>query len=295
MHRQKIRKDVNLSNFSTFKIGGKADFFCAPSNFDEIRDAFLFAKEHGLATFILGGGANILISDNGFRGLIISTKNLVKTVIDGENAEAESGIMIDKLNVKLTKKSLSGMEFSGGLPGSLGGAIFMNAKAYGSDFAGITDHVEIINENLEIEMLQRKDMDFSYKKSIFMRRKGIFIYRIGMKLRHGLKNEIKLLYNKNSDDRKNKGQFTFPSAGCVFKNNYDIGIPSGKIIEEMGLKGMKIGGAEIYEKHANFIINKNNAKASDVLDLINLIELKVYEAKGIKLEREVQLLGFDEV
>jgi UDP-N-acetylmuramate dehydrogenase len=241
----------------------------------------------------MGGGANLLVSDNGFRGMVISTARLKKVAIDGESVVAESGISVDKLNLKLLNRSLSGMEFSAGLPGSLGGSIYMNAKAYGGEFSSITEFVEIINEKLVPEKILKADLDYSYKSSIFMKRSGVFIFRIGLKLHKGDKKEIRNSYEKNKNDRSAKGQFEFPSAGCIFKNNYDIGIPTGKIIEELGLKGMSIGGAEVFTRHANFIINKNNASATDVMTLIEFIEKKVYEKKGIRLEREVQLLGFE--
>jgi UDP-N-acetylmuramate dehydrogenase len=169
----------------------------------------------------------------------------------------------------------------------------MNAKAYGSEFSKVVESVDVVNENFELETLTDQNLDFSYKNSIFMKRKNLFIFKIKLKLFKDAKNIIYNRYLNNLNDRKIKGQFDFPSAGCIFKNNYDIGIPSGKIIEDLGLKGFRIGDAQIYEKHANFIINKNKAKSEDVLKLIEFIEKQVFEKKGIKLEREVQLLGFD--
>ena len=292
MNKIKIRKNYHLGKFTTFKIGGPAEYFCMPVNLDEIIQALNFARQKGIDRFIMGGGANLLIADSGYRGLIISVKKLDKAVFRGCNIDAEAGISIDNINKKIMKKSLTGMEFSGGLPGSLGGAIYMNAKAYGGDFAGVVEYVDAVNENLECERLTGDQLEFSYKASVFMKRKELFIYKAGLALNKGNKKEIKNKYKNNADDRKNKGQFHYPSAGCIFKNNYDIGIPTGKIIEELGLKGTRIGNAEVYEKHGNFIINKGDAKASDVLQLIEKIEKSVYEKKGIKLDREVRLLGF---
>jgi UDP-N-acetylmuramate dehydrogenase len=289
----KIKKNIPLSKFTTFRIGGNADFFSMPENQSDIITSLDFAKQRGLKCFVMGGGANLLISDDGFRGMVISTMKLKKVKIDGVSVLAESGVSVDALNAKLIRHSLSGMEFSSGLPGSLGGSIYMNAKAYGSEFSGITEYVEIINEKLVPEKLFKTELEYAYKSSIFMKRSGIFIYRIALKLNKEDKKEISISCEKNKNDRKIKGQFDYPSAGCIFKNSYDLGIPTGKIIEELGLKGTSIGGAEVFSFHANFIINRNNATATDVVKLIELIEKKVYEEKGIRLEREVQLLGFD--
>jgi len=287
-----IKKDYPIGELTTFKIGGNAQYFCTPQNLTEVIESLQFTQDGNFPLYILGGGANILVADTGVEGLVLSTQKLDKVEIKDNLVSCECGILINDLNKILINSSLSGMEFSGGLPGSIGGAVFMNARCYGKEFSDIVESVVVLNENFKEEILTKKDLDYSYKNSVFMRRDKLFIYKVNLKLEYGNKQEIEALYQKNAVDRTQKGQFEYPSAGCAFKNDYSFGISTGKIIDELNLKGISIGGAEVYLKHGNFIINKNNATASDVVKLIELVEKEVYEKKGIKLEREVRLIGF---
>jgi len=287
----KIIKDLSLAKYTTFKIGGRAKYSCFPSNPEEIKLAFLFAQENNLPYFIIGGGANLLISDKGYNGLIIFTHRLNKYKVKNNCIETESGITLTKLNRIALFNFLSGLEFSNGLPGSIGGAVFMNARCYGKEFSDIVESVIAIDKTGNIIQLNKKEIFYAYKKTYFMDNRDLFIYKVILKLEKSKFFKILKEANKNKKDRIKKGQFLYPSAGCIFKNDYSIGIPSGKIIEDLGLKGVKIGGAKVYEKHANFIINYKNAKANDVFELIKFIENSVYERKGYKLEKEVQLLG----
>jgi UDP-N-acetylmuramate dehydrogenase len=292
MKNLKIQKQYDLSRLSSFKIGGKADFFCTPSTISEIFKAFNFASLNNLNIIFIGGSTNILFSDNGLNGLVISTAKLNRYQISGNIVTAEAGINIKKLNEKIIKHSLKGLEFTGGLPGSIGGAVFMNARAYGNEMSDVVKSVSAIKRNCDIIILQKEELTFSYKNSYFKENPDIFIYSITLELEKGDIKEIKNNYNKNIFDRTSKEQFIYPSAGCIFKNNYEKGIIAGKIIDELGLKGTRIGDAEVFEKHANFIINKDKAKAEDVKKLIEQIEKKVYQEKKIKLDREIILLGF---
>ena len=293
MRNLKIYQNFNISRFSTFKIGGKAEFFCMPESFKEIQDAISFAEKNNLKIYIIGGGANILFSDGLLNGLIISTKKLNKCCIENNFVTADSGISIDQLNKSVIKKSLSGLEFSSGLPGTLGGAVYMNARAYGKELADIVENVNVLDKkNRKIIDLKKQNLGFSYKKSVFMENPDYIIVSAVLKLSKGIKKVIKELYKKNKKDRIAKRQFEFPSAGCVFQNDYEKNIVTGRLIEELGLKGFKIGGAEISMHHGNFIINKDRAKAAHVKELIEYIEKIVYEKKGIELKREIRLLGF---
>jgi UDP-N-acetylmuramate dehydrogenase len=285
-------KDYKLAKLSTFKIGGKAEYFCAPSNTEEVKEALCFSQKNNLPLTIIGGGANILISDKGIKGLVLSTKSLEKVFIKENIVVAESGISIEKLNTELIKNSLSGLEFSSGLPGSLGGAVYMNARAYSHEISESISSVCAITLSGEIVNYAKEELKFGYKKSLFMEKNDLLILYATFTLEKKDKKEIKRTYKKYLSDRKEKKQFDYPSAGCIFKNDYEKGVVSGKLIDELGLKGLRIGGAEIYKHHGNFIINKNRAKAEDVKNLIEKIEEEVYQQKGIKLEREVRLLGF---
>jgi UDP-N-acetylmuramate dehydrogenase len=288
----KIYKNYPIGKYTTFKAGGNAQFYCEPENISEVKEYLIYARENNLKHFIFGGGANLLIADCGFKGLVISTNKLKFLIKTDDKVNVGSGFNIDKLNKKLISFSLSGMEFSGGLPGSIGGAIYMNARAYGHEFSEVVESVTVLDENFDEKILNKSSLNYSYKNSIFMEKKNLFIVSAMLALKHGNKNEIKDSYKNNRLDRITKGQFDYPSAGCIFKNDYSLNIPTGKIIEDLGLKGKTIGGAEVSLKHANFIFNKKNASSKDILALIEYVEKKVFEEKGIKLEREVRLVGF---
>jgi UDP-N-acetylmuramate dehydrogenase len=292
-HKLKINKSHKLAYLTTFKIGGLAKYFVEPKSKEQLKEAFLFAEKNNIKKYIIGGGANLLISDKGLDGLVISTRKLMKCRIKNDLITAECGISIKNLNKKILKHSLTGLEFTGGLPGSLGGAVYMNARAYGSQLSDVVETVLVIKEDGTEINLSNNELKFSYKNSIFMHNHDLFIYSVNLKLKKDNKKQIKKNYKKNINDRKFKGQYLYPSAGCTFKNDYNLNIVVGKLIDSLGLKGMKIGDAMVYQNHANFIVNINKAKADDVKKLIELVEKKVYEEKGIKLHREVRLLGFD--
>jgi UDP-N-acetylmuramate dehydrogenase len=249
-------------------------------------------KKNNLQIHIIGGGSNILISDQGVSGLVISTIKFNKVEIHGKSIVVDSGITLKKVNKKISKASLTGMEFSSGLPGTIGGAVYMNARAYGKQFSDIIVNVKAINNEGKILEFKNDKLKYSYKKSMFMNVKDLIIIKAELKLEKGNHREIVRLYKKNYKDRVIKKQYKHPCAGCVFKNDASKDIIAGKIIDELGLKKIRIGGAEISEHHGNFIINKRKAKADDVIKLIELIEKKVYEKKQINLEREIVFLGF---
>lgn len=292
MRRDIIKKNIDLRQFTTFKIGGKAEYYSAPEDIEEVKYSLGFANDKGLKVIIIGGGSNLLISDDGVEGVVIHTAALNKHKVDGAILTAESGLPVEKLNEIALSYSLSGLEFSGGLPGSIGGACYMNARSYSGEFADVVKEVTVVDAEGNASVVDKNNVKYSYKYSAFMD-SNYFIYDIKLELKRGDSSIIKENYLKNMNDRKTKGQFDFPSAGCVFKNNYQIGVSSGKIIEDAGLKGLVIGGAKISEKHANFLINKGDAKAADVLKLIKFIENEVLEKKGIKLERELRIIGLE--
>lgn len=288
-----IRANVTLAPYTTFRIGGPAQFFAQPETLDDFKAVFEWAIKKKLPYFLMGGGSNLLVHDDGFRGLIIHTGKLNRTSVDGTTIRAECGVLIDSLVDLSQKYMLSGLEFAAGLPGSVGGALFMNARAYEGEFSSVVRSVHALKvekSRVREEHLKGEELGFSYKKSIFQERK-LYIYSVLFKLKRG---EAPLITMKIDDIRKKRvkaGQYIFPNAGCIFKNNYDIGRPAGMIIDELGLKGKRIGGAEVYQKHANFIINRGGATARDVYDLMVYIEREVFRKTGIRLEREINLLG----
>lgn len=288
-----IRRNVPLAPYTTFKIGGPAQFFTQPETLDDLKAAVEWAIEKKLPFFLIGGGSNLLVHDDGYRGLIIHTGKLDRTSVDGATIRAECGVLIDSLVDLSYKHGLSGLEFAAGLPGSVGGALFMNARAYEGEFSKVVGGVHALkveDSSITEEHLSGEKLGFSYKKSIFQERK-LYIYSVLFKLKKG---KASLIGTKIDDIRRKRveaGQYIFPNAGCIFKNNYEIGKPAGIIIDELGLKGKRIGGAEIYQRHANFIINRGGATASDVYKLMIYIENEVYRRTGIRLEREINLIG----
>lgn len=277
---------------TTFRIGGPADMAAWPKNAQELIDTIKWAQANNTPITFLGGGSNVLISDYGIRGLLIVTSKM--DVINREKddliVECGAGCDVQRLVFWAADNNLSGLEFAGGLPGSLGGAIWMNAKAYGGEFCNIVTWAETVNGDNEIEYFTNEQMEFSYKRSIFQKRK-LFITRAKLKFQPGNKEDILKNSQKNIDDRNSKKQDKIFSAGCVFKNNYSVGIPSGKLIQDAGLKGTTIGGARIFEEHANFVINANNAKAADVIALMKVSQKTVKEKFNVMIYPEVQFIG----
>lgn len=275
---------------TTFKIGGPADIALWPKNAQELIESIKWAKNNKLSITFLGGGSNVLIADKGIRGVLIVTTDMNSIDANESIVCCGAGIQVSSLIEFCVEANLSGVEFAGGLPGSLGGAIWMNARAYGGEFSEVVDWVETVNENLEIEEFKNEKMCFAYKKSVFQNRK-LWITKAKLKLKRGNSEDIRQIAQKNIDDRNSKLQNRVNSAGCVFKNNYDCGIPSGKLIQDAGLKGLTSGGAEILQEHANFFINKNQAKAFDVVELMKIAQKEVYHKFNIRIFPEVQFLG----
>jgi UDP-N-acetylmuramate dehydrogenase len=288
-----LKTGVILAPYTAFKIGGPAHYYIEPRNLREFKEAILWALQENTPYFILGGGSNILIHDSGFNGLVINTKNLNQLKVAGVVVTAECGVIIDTLVDMSLEEELSGVEFAAGLPGTVGGALFMNARAYEGEFSQIVEKVyaiKIAKLSLSDIELIGEELGFSYKQSIFQKQ-SIYILKVEFTLSRGNRAKIALKIEENRKKRKEMGQYLFPNAGCIFKNDYSIGIPTGKIIEDLGLKGKRIGNAEVYTKHANFIINHGNATAEDVYKLILMIEREVKEKKGINLKREITLIG----
>ncbi len=287
----KIEENYQLKDELSFKIPTISKFYVSIENINDLKEICEFSKKSNIKMCILGGGANTIFNNSYFDGIVVSTKLLNKVDVTDNLICAESGVAIKTLNEIALSSSLSGLEFSGGLPGSVGGAVVMNAKAYNKDFASVVESVEVFDLfNFNLIILQQNGLNFSYKDSIFQYKSNYFILSVKFHLKYGNIEDIEKEYQKNISDREIKGQFDYPSAGCIFKNIYNIGISTGKIIDEVGLKGKSIGGASVFEKHANFIINKNSATSNDVISLIKFIEDEVYSAKAIKLEREIRII-----
>lgn len=286
----KIEKDISLSTLTTYKTGGIAKLVVYPNNINNLKQLLKLIHKHNIKYFILGKGSNTLFSDKEFNGVIIKLDKLNNFKIKETEIYVESGMILSKLVQASIKNELTGLEFAIGIPGTIGGAIYMNAGAYGSKMSNIVKSVIVLDEKLQIEEIPLEKLKFDYRYSIFQANKNLICVAANIKLEHGNHDEIDSKIKENLLKRKNSQPLEYPSAGSVFRNpegNY-----AGKIIEELGLKGKNIGGAEISTKHANFIINKNNASSSDILNLIKLVQKEVKDEYKIDLKLEQQLVNW---
>ena len=286
----KIEKDISLSTLTTYKTGGIAKLVVYPNNINNLKQLLKLIHKHNIKYFILGKGSNTLFSDKEFNGVIIKLDKLNNFEIKETEIYVESGMILSKLVQASVKNELTGLEFAIGIPGTIGGAIYMNAGAYGNNMSNIVKSVIVLDENLQVKEIPLEKLKFDYRYSIFQANKNLICVAANIKLEHGNHDEIASEIKENLLKRKNSQPLEYPSAGSVFRNpegNY-----AGKIIEELGLKGKNIGGAEISTKHANFIINKNNASSSDILNLIKLVQKEVKDKYKIDLKLEQQLVNW---
>jgi UDP-N-acetylmuramate dehydrogenase len=285
-----IRCDEPMSLHTSFRIGGPADLFLTPRSYEELQLCLRVVKEQALPCFLLGGGTNVLVSDRGIRGVVIYTGRLAAVSVSGSTLIAQSGAEVAGVCWAAAQQGLSGVEFLHGLPGTIGGAVWMNARCYGGSLSDVLVKAEIIDENLEIQSVSCDGSQFGYKRSPFQTMSGC-IWQVTLQLQPGDRDEIYRLMHKNQADRVEKGHFRAPSAGSLFKNNRDFGAPTGRIIDELGLRGREAGGAAIAPYHGNIFINRNNATARDVLSLIRLAMETAARERNIRLEPEVRLVG----
>lgn len=286
----KIEKDISLSTLTTYKTGGIAKLVVYPNNINNLKQLLKLIHKHNIKYFILGKGSNTLFSDKEFNGVIIKLDKLNNFEIKETEIYVESGMILSKLVQASVKNELTGLEFAIGIPGTIGGAIYMNAGAYGSKMSNIVKSVIVLDEKLQIEEIPLEKLKFDYRYSIFQANKNLICVAANIKLEHGNHDEIASKIKENLLKRKTSQPLEYPSAGSVFRN--PEGKYAGKIIEELGLKGKNIGGAEISTKHANFIINKNNASSSDILNLIKLVQKEVKDKYKIDLKLEQQLVNW---
>lgn len=290
LNLEKIEKDISLSTLTTYKTGGIAKLVVYPNNINNLKQMLKLIHKYNIKYFILGKGSNTLFSDKEFNGVIIKLDKLNNFKIKQTEIYVESGMILSKLVQASVKNELTGLEFAIGIPGTIGGAIYMNAGAYGNNMSNIVKSVIVLNEKFQIKELPLEKLKFDYRYSIFQDNKNLICVAANIKLEHGNHDEIASKIKENLLKRKNSQPLEYPSAGSVFRNpegNY-----AGKIIEELGLKGKIIGGAEISTKHANFIINKNNASSSDILNLIKLVQKEVKDKYKIDLKLEQQLVNW---
>ncbi|MBQ2937935.1 MAG: UDP-N-acetylmuramate dehydrogenase [Clostridia bacterium] len=289
---EKIKENEPMKNHTSFKIGGPAEFFVKIDEIDELKKILELCKTNKINLTIVGNGSNILVSDKGIKGIVIKLelKKVEIKNIDIEKREilVDAGVPIGLFAQKLLKEEISGFEELSGIPGTIGGAIIMNAGAHGKEMKDIVTEITALDYEGNIHKFTNEESEFQYRKSRFSREKYI-ILQAKLVLKNGKKEDIKSKMNEYLQYRKEKQPIEFPSAGSTFKRGEDF--ITAKLIDEAGLKGYSIGGAQISEKHAGFIINKGNATAQNVIDLAKFAADKVYEKFGKKIELEIKIIG----
>ncbi len=283
-----FKQNEEMKNHTSFKIGGKCDCFVMPKTVKELKEVIKKIKQLKMPYFILGKGSNILVSDGGIEGAVISMSDINGITVKGEIITAMSGETVASLCNEAYKNGLSGLEFAFGIPGSVGGGVYMNAGAYGGEFSDTIISAEYLNQDGEIIKVDAEDMALGYRTSIFKQNGGI-ILSASFKLSRGDKAEIKAKMDDFLNRRKTKQPLEYGSAGSTFKR--PEGHFAGALIEKNGLKGKTVGGAQVSQKHAGFVINYNNATANDVKRLMEEIKKTVKENDGIELEPEIIFVG----
>ena len=277
-----------MCEHTTFKIGGPADFYVSPQNTEELSTVISKLRELSIPYFIIGKGSNLLVSDSGIEGAVICLSELDGISVDNDIITAGAGVTLAALCITAAKNSLSGLEFAYGIPGCVGGALYMNAGAYGGEMSNVAVSAECITVDGEIKTLDLNQMQLGYRTSVF-KSNNMIITAVKFRLKPGNQDEIRGLMDDFLCRRRDKQPLEFPSAGSTFKRPQ--GYFAGALIEKNQLKGTKIGGAMVSEKHAGFIINFNNAKCEDVKKLIAFVAEKVYKADNVRLEPEVIFVG----
>lgn len=287
----KVTKDVFISKYTTYKVGGLAKVIIYPKNIDKLVILCRLIKKYQLKYMVLGNGSNVLFSDKTYDGVIIKLDNFNKIEFVGNKVICGSGASLMKVSREALKRSLAGLEFASGIPASIGGAIYMNAGAYKSDMGYITTNVKVLTPDLKIITLTNKEMAFHYRDSFLQHHKDYICLEATLRLEKGDKEALEEVTKDRKERRVKTQPLTYPSAGSVFRNPDDV--PAGKLIDDLGLKGLTKGGAEVSKVHANFIINKNEASAKDIHDLMLFVKEAVKEHYGIDLKIEQEFINWE--
>ena len=283
----RLEQNVSLKEHTTFRIGGNADYAVYPTNTLQMSEIIRFFNENNVRYFVLGRGSDLLASDHGFRGVLVMTRQLNQLIREGNRIVAGAGCSMAAVSNFAQKEGLAGLEFLHGIPGSIGGGVFMNAGAYGSEMASFVTSVEWVDEQGSIHRFDGDQMDFSYRHSYFSDHNGI-ICSAEFSCEAGDSSQIRAITTELDRRRREKQPLEYPSAGSAFKR--PEGYFAGKLIEDAGLKGFSVGGAQVSEKHAGFIVNKGGATARDVKDLMQHVINTVQTQFGVTLEPEIRFL-----
>lgn len=286
--KENIAENEDMSRHVSFRTGGNARYFVSPTNEKQITELVNVLKDNRIPHTVIGNGSNLLVSDKGYYGVIVEIgKNMSDIRVDGEIIEAMAGALLSRISSVALSNSLAGFEFASGIPGSLGGAVVMNAGAYGGEIKDVVASTRYISSDGTVKTVTGDEHGFGYRKSIFG--SGDVVLSSQIKLKSGNKADIKALCDDLNSRRREKQPIEFPSAGSTFKR--PEGYFAAKLIDDAGLRGRSVGGAMVSEKHTGFVINYDNATSSDVYELMKVIKETVYEKFGVTLEPEVRLIG----
>ena len=283
-----VRCDEPMSSHCTFRAGGTAKYYVIPDEYTKVRDILRLCVEENIPYYVIGNGSNLLVQDDGFDGVIIEIdSSLAEIEINGNEVVAKAGAKLSKIAVKALNESLTGFEFAHGIPGNLGGAVTMNAGAYGGEMKDVLKWVKVLDNNGEMKPLKAEELELGYRTSIIVKEKMI-VLEACIELHKGNRDEIEKHMKELMAKRKEKQPLEYPSAGSTFKR--PEGYFAGKLIQDAGLKGYRVGGAMVSEKHSGFVINYDNATATDIINLMKDVRKKVYEEFQVTLEPEVKIL-----
>lgn len=283
-----IKQNESMAKHCTFRCGGEAEIYVVPGTVEELAQIIKVCKENCYPYMVIGNGSNILVRDKGYKGVVIELNNRISSIdVIGEEIVADAGAKLSAVAMAAYENDLSGFEFAHGIPGNVGGAVVMNAGAYGGEMKDVIKWVKVLNHDGEVEKIEAKDLELGYRTSIIAK-KGMVVLQMCIGLQIGSAGEIGGIMQVLMQKRKFKQPLEFPSAGSTFKR--PEGYFAGKLIEDSGLRGYKVGGAMVSEKHCGFVINYDNATATEVLQLISDVQEKVKEQFGVELETEVKII-----
>jgi len=286
---ENIKIEEPMKSHTTFRIGGPAKYFVIPETKEEIKAVIACCKKENMPYYILGNGSNLLVSDKGYDGVVIQIfKNMNAIVLEGNTITAQAGAILSSVANKALEAELTGFEFAAGIPGTLGGACVMNAGAYGGEMKDVLVSVEVLTEDGEFLVIPKEELELGYRTSVIAKKNYIVLEAV-ICLEKGDREAIKARMDELKVQRTTKQPLEYPSAGSTFKR--PVGYFAGKLIQDAGLRGFRVGGAQVSEKHCGFVINKDQATAADVAELMRQVSLKVKEQFGVELEAEVKRLG----
>ncbi len=285
-----VMVDEHLKNHTYTRLGGKADFYVTPETYEQVQQIVKLANKDNIPFTMLGNGSNLIVKDGGIRGIVLNLQKLASITADGTTVIAQSGARIIDVSRHALAKKLTGLEFACGIPGSVGGALFMNAGAYGGEIKDVLESAVVVNRDGDLLTLAANQLDLEYRSSNIPDN-GYIVLEATFSLQNGNYDEIKAVMDDLTFKRESKQPLEYPSCGSVFKR--PPGYFAGKLIQDSNLQGKQIGGAQVSLKHAGFIVNKDHASAKQYIDLIHFIQKTVKEKFGVKLEREVKIIGED--